>query len=493
MYMNQYWLMASILLPIVGGILTCVLPFKKKTHMMVYLELITILTSVIVIALVTHGSMQRFQVVRFMDNLSISFKVDGLSMVFANLVAILWPFCTLYAFEYMEHEERQKTFFMFYSITYGVTLGISFAADIMTMYLFYELLTLVTVPLILHSMTREAVLAVRTYLYYSLGGAAFALIGIVFLMVYGNGLEFVMGGFLNLEKIKGKENLFLLVYLMAFFGFGVKAAIFPFSAWLPKVGVAPTPVTGLLHAVAVVKAGAFAVARLTYYCFGVDFLYGTWAQYVAMGFAMITIVYGCWSAVKEKQLKRRLAYSTVSNLSYIIFGITLMTPAGLAGALSHLVSHSLMKICAFFCAGAIIHQTGRKYINEINGLGYKMPVVFICFTFSALGLMGVPGLCGFVGKWNLAIAAAESGNVMAYFGIGCLMISAILTSIYMMSIVTRAFFPKKHVNLKPMEGVRDPSWKICVPICFFAVSMVALACNFGHLVNFYHKLSGGHI
>ena len=167
----------------------------------------------------------------------------------------------------------------------------------------------------------------------------------------------------------------MIVYVMAFLGFGVKAAVFPFNSWLPQAGVAPTPVTALLHAVAVVKSGAFAIIRLTYYSFGTEFLKGTWAQNVVMIIVMFTIVYGCSRAVKETHLKRRLAYSTVSNLSYILFGVTIMTPFGMTAALSHLVFHAVMKICSFFCAGAVMHQTERQYVHEVDGLGDRKSVV----------------------------------------------------------------------------------------------------------------------
>ena len=190
------------------------------------------------------------------------------------------------------------------------------------MYFFYELLTLVTVPLVMHTLTREAILASRKYLYYSLGGAAFAFIGLIFVIIYGTTTDFVPGGVLDLAKIGGRTNVLLLIYVIAFMGFGVKAAICPFNSWLPDAGVAPTPV---LHAVAVVKSGAFAIIRLTFYSFGTEFLKGTWAQDVVMAIVMFTIVYGCSRAIKETHIKRRLAYSTVSNLSYILFGVTIMT------------------------------------------------------------------------------------------------------------------------------------------------------------------------
>ncbi len=489
--MNRYWILAAILLPILGGALTPVLPFKKRKHMMIYLEAVTLITSAVVWTVLSGGRTEVFHVVHFVENLSISFKIDGMTMVFAGLVSVLWPLATLYAFEYMEHEGNEKAFFAFYSITYGVTLGIAFASDMLSMYFFYELLTLSTVPLVMHKLNRESILAVRKYLYYSLGGAAFALMGLVFLIVYGDTVEFVMGGALNLEKIGDKTNLLLWIYLFTFMGFGVKAAIWPFSSWLPQAGVAPTPVTALLHAVAVVKAGVFAIIRLTYYSFGTEFLRGTWVQYVVMAFAMFTIVYGCSRAVKETHIKRRLAYSTVSNLSYIIFGVTIMTPLGLVGALCHLVCHAVMKIGSFLCAGAFMHQTGKSYIYEMDGMGRRMPVVFGCFTVSALGLMGVPGFAGFISKWNLAQAAVESGNVLAYFGIGCLLISALLTAIYMLTIVIRAFFPKQGFDYGTISSVTDPTWKMCLPLLLFAVGVVVLGLFSGRLVQFFRDVAAG--
>lgn len=489
--MSEYWILATIFLPIIGGILTPLLPFKNRKTMMWYLEIIMLITSAIVWKLLLNGTTEVFHIIHFVEDLSISFKIDGMSMVFAGLISLLWPLAVLYAFEYMEYEEREKVFFMFYSITYGITLGIAFASDLLSMYFFYELLTLSTVPLVLHTLKREAVLAARKYLYYSIGGAAFAMIGLVFVLIYGVTCEFQIGGVLDMALIGDRKNLLLWVYLLAFMGFGVKAAMWPVSSWLPDAGVAPTPVTALLHAVAVVKAGVFAMIRLTYYSFGISFLRGTWVQNAAMGLAMFTIIYGCSMAVKETHLKRRLAWSTVGNLSYVIFGITLMTPLGLAGALCHLVCHAVMKINAFFCMGAFMQKTGRSCIYEIDGAGRKMPIVFGCFTVASLGLMGVPGLAGFISKWNLAAAAVESMNVQAYFGVGCLLVSALLTALYMMNIVIRAFFPKKGFDYSTLSGVRDPGWRMCVPILIFSISTVALGIFSGPLVHFFREVAIG--
>lgn len=490
--MNPVAMLIAILIPILGSLPVLLVPFKKRTHMLIYLETVVVVTSLLVWSILAARPQEAIPVVKFVNNLSLSLRLDGCGMVFSGLISALWPLATLYAFEYMKKERREKFFFTFFTVTYGITLGISFAEDMLTMYFFYELLTLVTVPLVLHTLTREAVLAARKYLYYSLGGAAFAFIGLVFLMIYGTTLNFTYGGVLAPEVLAENADTLLFVYVLAFLGFGVKAAVCPFNAWLPQAGVAPTPVTALLHAVAVVKAGAFAIIRLTFYSFGTDFLSGTWAQHFVMAVTVFTIVYGCSRAVKETHIKRRLAYSTISNLSYVLFGVTIMTPLGLQGAFLHMIFHAVIKICAFFCAGAVTYQTGKQYVHELDGLGRRMPVVFGVFTVSALGLMGVPGLCGFISKWTLANAAVMSSDPLAYAGIGALLISALLTAIYMFTIVVRAFF------LRPAEETggqeyRDPNWMMLLPLLLFAAFIVVFGLASDGLALFLADVSGGGI
>lgn len=484
-------LLLIVLIPILGSVLIPLLPFKKRNIMLVFIEFLAIINSVLVWYAILSPDTGTFTVFKFTGNLSITLHMDGLAGIFAGMVALLWPLALLYSFEYMKHEGREKIFFMFYLMTYGVTLGIATGANILTLYFFYELLTLVTTPLVLHTLKREAVLASRTYLYYSLGGAAFAFIGMIFIIVYGNTSDFVFGGVMNASSFHGNINLLLLIYVLAFMGFGVKAAIFPLCGWLPKAGAAPTPVTALLHAVAVVKSGAFAIMRLTYYSFGTDFLRGTWAQYLVMTFTIITIVYGCSMALKERHLKRRLAYSTISNLSYILFGVTIMTPLGLVGALTHMVCHAVMKICSFFCAGAVIYKTERNYVFELDGLGKKMPKIFGIFTVSAFALMGVPGLAGFASKFQLAKAAVESGNVLAYIGVGGLLISAILTAIYMLSITMRAFFPKAGFDYSTLKGIEDPNWLMLLPLFLFIIGMFVLGLHSQPLVDLFTRIANG--
>ena len=262
---------------------------------------------------------------------------------------------------------------------------------------------------------------------------------------------------------------------MAFFGFGVKAAVFPFWRWLPKASVAPTPVTALLHAVAVVKSGIFAIIRLTYYSFGTTFLVGTWAQTVMLVFAAITIVFGSTVALRTPHVKRRFAYSTVSNLSYIIFGIAIMTPAGLAAGLLHMVYHAVIKITLFFTAGAILYKTHREYLYEMEGFGRLMPITFATMTITGLGLIGVPPFAGFHSKWALATAAVDSGNSMTYIGIVALILSALLTALYIFQVVIRAYFPRnKEYPEGYYEHVHDPNLYMTGTLIILAVVSVII-------------------
>lgn len=493
----MFLMITVILLPFIGGLFLQIFRFKNKRSKQVYIFGYVLLNTLLTYTLLLRGTTDTLEVINFAGaKLNLALKLDGMGIVFAGLVSTLWPLAVLYSFPYMEHEKNgrihENIFYLFYTATYGVTLGIAMSGNMLTMYCFYELLTLVTVPLVMHTLTEEAVMASRRYFYYSLGGAAFAFIGMIFLIVYGDSLAFTFGGVLNMSAIADKKDLLLTIYVLSFMGFGVKAAICPFNSWLPKAGVAPTPVTALLHAVAVVKSGAFAIMRLTYFSFGTAFLKGTWAQYLLMCIVIFTIIYGCSMAVKETHIKRRLAYSTISNLSYILFGVLIMTPLGLVGALCHMVFHGVMKICSFFCAGAMITQAHANYVYEINGMAKKMPKVFALYTVSALALVGVPGLCGFVSKWNLANAAFDSGNVLAVAGVAALLLSALLTAIYMFGIMFRAYFPGNDFDDNSIKGeVKDPDWRMIVPLTLFAVAMLVLGVYSAPFVDFFTNVANG--
>ncbi len=481
--MSEVCMLFAVLIPFVSGVLVPVLPFKSRRGMLWFMEAAVTLNSLLVFCILAFRPEEALTIFRFTGNLSITLQADGLGSLYAALVAFLWPLAMLYSFEYMKHEGNEKTFFMFYIITYGVTLGVALAENILTMYFFFEMLSLVTLPLVMHTRTREAILASRTYLYNMLGGAAFAFIGMIFILTYGTTSSFVAGGVLDPAKIGGRAGMMPVIYVLCFCGFAVKTAMWPFSSWLPKAGVAPTPVTALLHAVAVVNTGAFATMRVTYFSFGTEMLRGTWAQDVIMALAIFTIVYGCSRALKETHIKRRLAWSTAGNLSYVLFGVAMMTPMGLAGAMAHMVFHSFIKICSFFCAGAVMYMSDRKYIYELDGFGRRMPKVFGIFTVSALALMGVPGLCGFVSKWNLAKAAVDSENVLAYVGVAALLVSALLTAIYMLTIVVRAYFPGKDFDYGTIAEVKDPGWMMLVPLGVFVVFMFAFGLYSGPVIH----------
>lgn len=481
-------ILIPILLPIIGGILLSVFRFQNRRARMWYLESLVLVNSLLVFWLLFHRPSDSFTLLKFTGSLSVTFRIDGLSCVFGGLIAFLWPLATLYAFEYMKTEHRENLFFSFYTMTYGVTLGIAFADNLITLYFFYELLTLVTVPLVIHTMTKKAIRATRKYLYYSLGGAAFAFIGVIFILSFGTSSQFVYGGVLDPLKTAGKEPLLLFIYLLTFMGFGVKAAVFPLHDWLPNASVAPTPVTALLHAVAVVKSGVFGIIRITYYSFGVTFLEGSHAQTIAMLIAMATILYGSSMAVKELHFKRRLAYSTISNLSYILLGVTLMTPLGLFGALCHMVVHAVMKICSFFSAGAILHQSGREYIYQLDGLGKRMPVTFTTFTIAALSLCGVPLTAGFQSKWRLGASMVEAHNPWGYAALGVLLFSSLLTAIYMFTVVIRGFFKEP---LAGSETITDPNWLMKLPLLIFAACILLVGVYSKPLLDFLYQVASG--
>ena len=324
-----------------------------------------------------------------------------------------------------------------------------------------ELLTLATIPLVMHAMTKQAIHAGVKYAAYSIAGAALAFIGMVFLIV-NDAQEFVPGG--HLAGYTGSMELLLSVFVLAFVGCGVKAAIWPMHSWLISAAVAPTPVTALLHAVAVVKAGAFACIRLTYFTFGVDILYGTWGQYTVMALAMITVVFGSAMALKQRHFKRRLAYSTVSNLSYILLAVAFMNAIGVVAAFLHLIVHSVVKIMAFFCAGSVLHYAHREYVSELEGLGRRMPLTFACFTVAACALTGIPPFNGFVSKWYIGLAAVSGGSVASYLGFIAILISALLTAIYMFQVVVKAWFPTEGTVLPTKESAHEAGPFMIVPM-----------------------------
>lgn len=480
-----------IIIPVIGGALIPFVRFQTRRNRQIYVLAVVVINALITFFAIRTVPDQAYTLVRFSQRLSLGFRIDGLGMVFGGLVALLWPLATIYAFEYMKHEGRETKFFSFYTITFGITLGIAFSANFLTLYLFYELLTLITLPLVIHAMDEKAFYAGKRYLTYMIAGATLIFIGFIFVLNYGETLDFVMGGVFSPETIAEHTEVLRNVFLLTFVGFGVKAALFPFHGWLPIASVAPTTVTALLHAVAVVKAGVFAIMRVTYYSFGATFLQGTWQQKVLMALVLITILYGSGKAYTISHFKRRLAYSTVSQLSYILFGVVLMTPLGFKAALMYLVAHAFMKIVLFYCAGCVIHTTGRSQIELLGGLGPKMPLTFGCFTVAALALMGIPPTSGFTGKYQLFVAVADSGSILAWFGLMIIVLSVLLTAGYIFSIIKIAFLDP---YVECGEGIcvepEDPKKMMIVPVLILTAAVLFIGIGARPLLLFLNQVVG---
>ena len=474
------------LLPLLGsGLLFALRP--KSDRLRHAISLAFTLATTACVAMAVFGESGRWTVLRVMDGLELAFSLDGLGKVFACLSAFLWPLSTLYAFEYMRHEGEQNTFFGFYLLSFGCTMGIAMAANLFTLYICYELLTLATVPLVMHGKSPQSVAAGRKYLYYCIGGAALGFVTMAGTYFFAGTTEFAFGGVAGLAQ--APMTTLCVLFVAGFFGFGAKAAVFPLHSWLPAASVAPTPVTALLHAVAVVKAGAFAVMRMCYYVFSAEQMRGSWAQTVCLAFAIFTIVFGSCMALRQQHLKRRLAYSTASNLNYVLFGALLLTSTGFAAAMLHMVYHALMKIVLFSCVGAIMVQTGRTNVRDLRGLARRMPVIMAAFAFCSIALVGIPPLIGFQSKWALAEAGIASGSVMGTIGVCALLISAVLTAFYLLSPVITAYALPTDDRLE--QRSYDPGWRMLTPIAVVCAVILWLAFGNGWLIETLERVSIG--
>ena len=472
--MSSILLLLTVLLPIVFAVVIRLLKVQGKVKEILNL-IVVVITSLLVLLLLVVPPTESFHIFDFNEKLNVSLKLDGIGKIFAGMVALLWPFAYLYAVGYMKGHDEKKNYSMFYVITYGVVLGISFAANLITMYFFYELLTLVTIPLIIQPMSKEAKRATRYYLYISLFGSTLALIGIIMLIHNFNTCDFVNVFSSDVSVYSSNSTLAQIAYLLMFFGFGVKAAIFPLHGWLPRAGVAPTPTTALLHAVAVVKSGAFAIIRVIYSVIGVEVLSGTPAQIISMMFVAFTIVFGSSMALKQVHMKRRFAYSTVANISYILLAATMMSEFGLYAAMLHLLFHSFAKIAIFFVAGGLMHNANVNYVDQVDGLAKKMPVTFALYILAGLSIVGIPMFAGFISKWEIANAAINVNTWYSYIGIAALLISALLTAIYVIDIIIRAYFKKPNeYNAENYEVAHECNYKFIVPIAAFSILSLVL-------------------
>ena len=489
--MPIHMIILSILLPILGGAALIPVPFRTVRAREIAYEAVTCVTSVLVWMIVLRAPEGTAVVFSFAHGFPLAFQADGMARLFAGMVALMWPPVLLYAYEYMEHEDRTDGFFGFYVMTYGVTLGVAFAANLLTMYVFFEMLTLVTIPLVIFYRTHESNYAGRLYAAYTIGGAGLAFFSVILTGLYGAGSDFVYGGCLS-----GLDNLPVLhaSFILGFFGFGTKAAVFPMHDWLPKASVAPTPVTALLHAVAVVNSGAFAVMRLVYYVYSPAMLIGSKAQILCLMVSVFSLLIGAYFAIRERHFKRKLAYSTMSNLSYMLFGALLMTPAGLIGGMAHMLFHGITKMTLFLCAGAFMHKTGKAYVYEMGGVGRKMPVTFTCYTLGALSLIGIPPLCGFISKWRLLIGGADAGTPYGIFGACALIAAAFMCALYTLPVSVRAFFPVEGKDcFRDTTGKLEAGPRILFTIILFSAACIGFGLFSGPVVRFFAEIAAGRI
>ncbi|MBQ6539839.1 MAG: proton-conducting membrane transporter [Oscillospiraceae bacterium] len=478
-------LIITILLPALFGLALTLDIFRSRRSRDILVLIAVFASSAAMWMLLTRDSGESFTLLGTAGNTALSLKLDGMGKIYAGIAAALWPVAAVYSAEYMRHDGKVRWFNACFLFAMGAAFGIALSGTILTMYVFCLLLSASTVPLVFHGMTKQSKKAGRTYLIYSVIGAVLALAAVVFVLLRG-GSEFGMGGSFD----PGEANTAMTMYLVGFMGFGVMAAVFPLHGWMPRDYVVATPVSAVLHAIAVVNAGVFAVIRLTFYTFEADFLAGTWAQYAAMGVTVVTIVFGSTMARREKQIKRRLAYSTCSNASYILFGVTQMTAAGLAAGVVHMVFHAIFKLGAYFAAGAVIHRLRKEYADDMTGLGKRMPVTFVCFTVFGLALTGVPPLNGFLSKWLLAQSAIETGNIMSTIGVCALLYSAFLTAVYMLTISVKAFFPPDDGEPKKKVRSREARAPMLVPMVLLALLCLASGLFGGAVIETVSALLG---
>jgi len=371
-----------------------------------------------------------------LPDINLVLKADALSLAFVTLSGVLWFFTTIYAVGYFKNGKHRSRFFGFFSLCVFSTLGVALAGNLITFLIFYELLTLATYPLIVHKGNEASLKSGKIYLRYTMIGGAILMVAVVWLKSLAGALDFSTPDILiNTPNIDATTMTIIFVMLMI--GLGVKAALFPLHGWLPRAMAAPAPVSSLLHAVAVVKAGAFGIIRVVYDVYGIDLASSLGVLQVLVVFACITIIYGSVRAIYQEDIKKRLAYSTVSQVSYITLGIALAGPIAAVGAIMHLVHQGLMKITMFFCAGLLAETHHIYKVSELNGIAKKMPITMTAFTLAVLGMIGIPPVAGFVSKWYLGVGAIETGNTWV---IAVLAGSSVLNAIYFLPLVYRAWF-----------------------------------------------------
>ncbi|ASY66896.1 NADH-ubiquinone oxidoreductase chain L (plasmid) [Sinorhizobium sojae CCBAU 05684] len=386
---------------------------------------------------VLAGGTVELRLFEILPGVDFAFRADALGMVFATVSSLLWILAAFYSIGYMRHlhEHAQTRFFACFATSLAAAVGGAFAANLFTLVIFYELLSLVTYPLVYHHEDEAAWKGSRKYLVYLMGASKSALLAALALTYHVAGsLDFLAGGLLAVAD--APAALLTVVYFCYLFGFA-KAAVMPMHAWLPAAMVAPTPVSALLHAVAVVKMGVFCVLRVVFHVFGVG-LVGELGLGVATAYLVsFTIIIASVYALTRDDLKARLAYSTVSQLSYIVLGAVLLSPVAITGGIIHIAAHAFSKITLFFCAGSIYCASGKRNISDMAGIGRRLPWTMGAFFVASLSMIGVPPTAGFVSKWYLAQGSVEAGE-MAFLAV--LLVSSVLNAAYFLPVSYVAFF-----------------------------------------------------
>lgn len=475
--MQNVLLIAVVLFPALCAGLCWFLPAlrpDKARDRFVLASLVVTVALVVALCATGDGSLTLFTMG---SSVPVVLASDGLSRLFAVLMSAMWLISGAFSFHYMTHEGAQRRYYTFYLLTLFALMGLCFAGTLATMYLFFEMVTLLSVAMVLHSLSKEAVAAGLKYLLYSIAGAMMGLLGVFFFTANASTPYFVAGGTLDAAKAAQSGGLLLAVLFVTVVGFGTKAGMFPMHGWLPTAHpIAPAPASAVLSGV-ITKAGVLCIIRVIYYVAGPDFLRGTWAQTALVTLALCTVFMGSMMALKTTGLKKRLAYSSVSQVSYVLFGLFMLSDLAFRGALLHVYFHSIMKNALFLAAGSIIFKTGLTDVRELGGIGKRMPVTLWVFTLAGVSLVGVPPLCGFYSKWQLAQGSLATGMpVFAWLGPVVLLVSALLTGAYLLPVSISGFFPG-HAhggeNAPALEGCEVPPC-MYVPMVILAVLIVVL-------------------
>jgi multicomponent Na+:H+ antiporter subunit D len=403
------------------------------------------------------------------QNIDVGFKVDAFGEIFAITTSSLWILVSIYSIGYMRalKEHAQTRYFFAFCLAIFGALGVALSANLFTLFIFFEIITISTYPLVIHEQTPEAIRAGHKYFAYLMTAGAFLLFSIMTTYYLTGTTDFAAGGIKALGSI---PHWMLIVLFFCFLLGFMKAAWMPFHSWLPAAMVAPSPVSALLHAVAVVKAGVFGIVRIVCYVYGVDLMHETNLWLALAIIASFTMIVGSFFAIAQDDLKKRLAYSTISQLSYIILGAALLTENGIRGAMLHIPFHGYMKITLFLCAGAIIVVTGKKKISEMAGIGRVMPYTMLAFSIAAMGMIGLPPVAGFISKLYLCLGATAV-SPFGYVFLAVILISSLLDVVYFVPIINTAFF-KKPVGEIGESGevkVRDAPLLVVAPLAITAI------------------------